>query len=107
MTPNVDEIYGDSRSLLTTKDVQEGKTLRVTIKSVKPDKIGQSDKIKLVLELDNGKSFALNKTNAQRLSEQFGANYETWVGKSFDIIRSFTMYQGSEVACLRVARKLE
>ena len=98
---NIDEIYGGSANSLKTTDVAKGTVPEFTIKSVSVKEFGENKK--LVLELDNGKAFVCNKTNARQLAN----NYETpdftkWPGKKFKLLRTTTTFQGGNVECLRV-----
>lgn len=106
MCPSIDSIYGETVSSIKTQDVKEGQPLTCKIKNSEAKRIG--DDTKIVLTMEDGRSWFVNKTNARRLSELFNnPNYDQWVGKSFNLIRSWTTYQGQEIACLRVQRKIE
>jgi len=100
---DISELYG-SGSFLKTNDVKQETKLKITAVAV--EKI--RDTTKLVLTLDNGKKFPLNRTNAERLSKNFGTpDYTKWVGKEFKIRKSETTFQGQDVDCLRVVKEYE
>ena len=97
---DVDEIYGGG-NFLKSSDLPKGQIQDATIKSIDVQMVG--DKQKLVLELDSGKAFVLNKTNAKQLADNFATpDYTKWVGKKFKLFRTTTQYQGGTVECLRV-----
>lgn len=97
---NIDDIYGATNSL-KTNDIPKGQVPEFVIRSVGTREFGENKK--LVLELDNGKSFVLNKTNARQLAGNFETpDYSKWVGKKFKLLRTSTPFQGETVECLRV-----
>lgn len=58
---------------------------------------------KLVLALNNGQKFPLNKTNARTMITSFGRETDLWVGKTIAVRCTTTRFRGSEVPCLRIA----
>ena len=101
--PDISEIYG-SGSFLKTGDVKQ--ETQMNIKSVAVEKIRENTKI--VLTLDNGKKFPLNRTNVERLARNFGTtDYTKWAGKSFRLRKSETTFQGQDVDCLRVVKEYD
>ena len=98
---DINEIYGSGGNFLKTTDIEKGKIMDCKVVSVAVKEIG--DDRKLVIELEGGKAFVLNKTNAAQLANNLGTpDYEKWPGKTFKIFRTMTNYQGSTVECLRV-----
>ncbi len=104
--PDINDIYPE-RSYLTAKDIGEGQILEVKSESLEVRDFTKDGKSiqKLVAKLNNGKMFALNKANAQRLAEWFGTpDYTKWTGRPFKLVRSYTTYAGQEVPCVRVQK---
>ena len=98
---DINELYGMKSDFLKTTDIPKGQILDVMVNSAEARTIGESQKV--VLNLDNGKNFVLNSTNAKQLASNFGEkDYTKWVGKKFKIFRTTTQYQGGMVECLRV-----
>ena len=98
---DINEVYADNANTIKTTDIPKGQLPEFEIKSVSVKEFGDDKKI--VLEVDNGKSFVLNTTNARQLASNFGTpDYESWPGKKFKLIRTNTQFQGSNVECLRV-----
>ncbi len=104
---NINSLYGGN--YLKTTDIPvalqvECKIVSSYIQEFK-DKKGNPVK-KLVLKLESGKDFTLNKTNATRLAKRFGTdNYSQWNGKTFLIERDETEFAGNDVECLRVVKE--
>lgn len=102
---NIAEIYGEG-NLIRTSDVPENKALNCKITATSVRQFG--DRNKLVLELETGKSFVCNKTNANRLAKIYNTpEYDKWVGKTFLLVRDFTQFKGQDIECLRVQRQFE
>lgn len=105
---NVSDIYSGG-NFLKSEDVPTGSKLTCKIKNITTKEFGKEDtQTKLVAELEDGKSFVINATNAKRLAGLFNTEkFKEWVGKTFILYRAETMFGGQEVACLRVQRQLE
>jgi hypothetical protein len=90
---------------LAADDLQ-GRSVTVTIASVKLEEIGQgADKdTKLVLTF-SGKSKALvcNKTNAKTIGKLWGEETDNWVGKPIIIAAREVEFQGNMVWAIRVS----
>ena len=101
--PSTKELYGGESKYLSAKTFPVGQVVQVTITGVSVEKIREVDKYpKLVLQLSSGKSFAVNKTNSEILSQKFTDDYTTWVGKSFSLIRDQTKFKDELVPSLKV-----
>ncbi len=106
---NVSDVYSGG-NFLKSEDVPAGAKLTCKITSITTKEFGKEDKsqTKLVAELESGKSFVINSTNAKRLAGLFGTEkFKDWVGGTFILYRAETMFGGQEVACLRVQKALE
>lgn len=104
---DIGSLYGGN--YLKTSDIPEDSQVECTIIGTKiqefTDKNGNPVK-KLVLRLDSGKEFTLNKTNATRLAKRFGTDkFTEWTGKTFLLERDETEYAGRDVECLRVVKE--
>ena len=108
----IEDVYGSGQKsdFLATKDIPEGEKLDCKIVAMNKKELGKGEKAttKLIASLESGKSFVINKTNAERLAKNFGTtHYKEWIGKTFILYRSETTYAGQEVDCLRVQKNVE
>lgn len=80
-----------------------GKRVKVTIKSVEVEDVG--DGHKPVLYFRNAdKGLVLNKTNAETLTEIIGDDdTDNWAGHTVYLKPDKTMYAGKRVDCIRIA----
>jgi hypothetical protein len=101
MSEEFEDIYGSK--YLAASDVK--KPFTSVIEAV--DKLdfarqGERPKIKLVIDLKGvRKPAVVNKTNALNLSEEFGKDFEDWVGKRILVKAERTQYGGKPVMGLR------
>ena len=97
---NADDYYG---IYLKAEDVKQ--EVEVTVKAVSLETIDNDDKI--VLETNElKKALVLNKTNKDRLKEQFGTSEtDNWTGKKFTLTTETVPYKGDMVPALRVKPK--
>ena len=99
---DADAFYGE---YLKAEDVKQ--EIDVTIESVKLETIDGDQKIVLGLVGFN-KRLVLNKTNKDRLKEQFGTSEtDQWITKGFILGKENVQYKGEEVPALRVKKQEE
>lgn len=85
---------------LKAADLQ-GRAVRVTIKEVISEDIG--DGHKPVVYFQNGnKGLVLNKTNALAIADIYGSDTDNWAGAIVEVYPDKTTFQGRRVDCLRV-----
>lgn len=74
-----------------------------TIAGVGDESVGEDSKLVVRFEgTDN--ALPLNKTNALAIADLYGDDTDEWTGKVITVYRDRTMYQGKQVACLRVRK---
>jgi hypothetical protein len=89
-----------SNAYLKTEDFDSKGTVLV-VSSVGTDDIGGDEK--LVVHFDNeDKGLPLNKTNALAIADICGDDTDDWRGKSIEVYRDTTMFNGKRTPCLRV-----
>ena len=97
---DADAFYGE---YLKAEDVKQD--INVIIESAKLETIDGDQKIVLCLVGFN-KRLVLNKTNKDRLKEQFGTSEtDQWLTKGFTLGRENVQYKGEEVPALRVKKQ--
>ena len=101
--PSIDDVY--SGSSLAARDLK-GKKVNLTISDVDikefEDNKGKRIK-KLVLSFKNtDKVFVVNKTNAGRISESHGPDFEEWVGKKISLVTERVPFGPDIVDAIRV-----
>lgn len=105
---SIDDIYGGN--FLKTSDLPRNGVLECKIKAVRVDKVGRGEdaRKKILLDLESGKVFVVNKTNAERLSKNFrSSTYSSWTGKTFKVKVGETQYSGKDVEAMRVVKEYE
>ena len=97
---DADAFYGE---YLKAEDVKQ--EIDVTIESVKLETIDGEQKVVLGL-VGLNKRMVLNKTNKDRLKEQFSTSEtDQWLNKGFTLGRENVQYKGEEVPALRVKKQ--
>ncbi len=97
---NADEFYGE---YLKGEDLKSD--LKGIIESVGPEKVGEDEKLVLRLQ-DIRKGLVLNKTNKDRLKEQFGtAETDEWLGNEITITTEVAEFGGKKGPALRIKPK--
>ena len=87
---------------LKAPDLQ-GRTIKVTIKKVEVEEIGQDKDAKPVVYFDGvERALVLNKTNAFAIAEIHGDPTDGWPGKAIELFSMMVPYQGQSVAAIRV-----
>jgi hypothetical protein len=104
---SVDDIYGGN--YLKISDIPHNGVLECKIKTAFVDLVGKDKPTKkIILDLESGKSFPLNKINSERLAKNFGSpKFATWVGKSFKVKQGETQFNGKDTPCIRVVKEYE
>ena len=96
---NINEVYGSSE-LLKASDIL-GKKVPVTIEKV--DRKEFDDGAKLILRFHNkDKGLVLNKTNANRIAELHGPDWEQWINKDIALVTAKVEFSGKIVDAIRV-----
>lgn len=85
---------------LKASDLQ-GRAVRVTIKEVVSEDIGDGHKPVVYFQKGN-KGLVLNKTNALAIAEIYGNDTDNWTGAIVEVFPDKTQFQGRRVDCLRV-----
>lgn len=85
---------------LKAADLQ-GRSVRVTIKEVVSEDIGDGHKPVVYFQKGN-KGLVLNKTNAMAIAEIYGNDTDAWTGAIVEVFPDKTQFQGRRVDCLRV-----
>ncbi len=81
----------------------KGRTVKVKIKKVEVEEIGQDKDQKAVAYFDGvERGLVLNKTNAFAIAEIHGDPTDGWTGKEIEIFSMMVPYQGQNVAAIRV-----
>lgn len=72
-----------------------------TIRTVGQQMLGNDSKI-VVNFNEHAKGLGLNKTNLRAIADAFGVNSDVWVGKSLEVYKDVTQFQGQTTPCIRV-----
>jgi hypothetical protein len=102
MSEDFDDLYGSK--YLAASDVK--KPFTTTVEAV--DKVdfarqGERQKMKVILELKGiRKPVVVNKTNALNLSEEWGRDFDEWIGKRVTVKSERTQFGGKPVMGLRL-----
>jgi len=83
----------------------KGKIRRVTIKDFCIEPVGQGadQEDKPVLHFkETDQALVLNRTNADIIKAGMGEDTDAWLGRQILLCPDTTMYQGKQVACIRV-----
>ncbi len=98
---NIDAAYPSK--YLKSSDLQ-GRTVKVTIRTVLMEAIGQASTEQKPILYFQGKEkgMVLNKTNAQAISHFYGQDTDHWTGRELELFTIMTDFQGRPVEGLRV-----
>jgi hypothetical protein len=89
-------------SYLKAVDLPDGKIVRLRIRSVVMEDIGDSQH-KAVMYFERAqKGCVLNKTNATMLALGFGPETDGWTGREVDVYSEVTMFKGSPTRGIRI-----
>ncbi len=81
----------------------KGRTVKVKIKKVEVEEIGQDKDEKPVIYFDGvERGLVLNKTNGVAIAEIHGDATDGWTGKEIEIFSMMVPYQGQNVAAIRI-----
>jgi hypothetical protein len=97
--PHVSDAYPSK--YLKTADLNGG-SLRARIVSADIESVGYENERKLVLNLEGGKKFILNKTNARFLAKHYGDNTDNWANAEIELYATPVDFQGRAVEATRV-----
>src|SRR6516225_1022481 len=79
-----------------------GGSMTVRIVDIVYDRVGRDDEKKLILVLEGGKWFVLNKTNARAIARFFGRNTDGWKNKEIELYVTPVDLKGQMVEGVRV-----
>ena len=96
---NINDVFG-SGSSLKASDLQ-GRTVTVTIETVNIKQFDDGNKLILAFA-GKDKVLICNKTNANRIAEKLGGDYERWAGNQISLHSERVEFQGSIVDGIRV-----
>ncbi len=99
---SIRDIYAGNT--LAASDLPAGVQVPVVIEAVRAVKFNDGNKLELRFR-GKRKVLLCNKTNAHRIADQHGDDFDTWPGKAIFIQRDLTQFQGREVECVRVVRQ--
>ncbi len=81
----------------------KGRTVKVKIKKVVVEEIGQDKDEKPVIYFEGvERGLVMNKTNGVSIAEIHGDPIDGWTGKEIEIFSMMVPYQGQNVAAIRV-----
>ena len=98
---NINEVFGSSALTLQASDLKPGLQVPATIKSVTVKEWDDGNKLEVAF-LNKEKVLVCNKTNARRIADQHGEDYEMWVGKMIHLHQDICDFQGKPTKCVRV-----
>jgi hypothetical protein len=100
---SIREVYRSSDTL-SASDLPDGIQVPVVIEAVRAVQFDDGNKLELRFR-GKRKALLCNKTNALRIADQHGDDYDTWPGKVIMLQRDVTQFQGRDVECVRVRRQ--
>ena len=81
----------------------KSKTVKVTIKTVVFEEIGQDKDKKPIIYFEKvEKGLVLNKTNAVEIGATHGEQMDGWPGKEIELFSAMVAFQGQNVPAIRV-----
>lgn len=102
---NVMQYAGSEGAYLKAADLPQGANVEVTIAGLEGVEFENDGKkqTKLVLSfVGKDKKLSLNKTNLLAITEMYGEDGDTWIGKKIYVYRTKTDFGGNMVDCVRV-----
>ena len=79
----------------------DGKNLRLSMKNVEIEKVGDDTKPVLYFR-GQIKGLALNKTNSKTIADVYGDEMDDWTGNEIILFPVMTDFQGKQVEAIRV-----
>lgn len=87
---------------VTAEDLA-GRDHTVTIAGIRIEDVGKEQEQRPVVYFaGQAKGMVLNRTNAKRISETYGADTDRWVGQQITLYPSETDFGGESVPCIRI-----
>ena len=99
----VEDVFGSQDDFLKVEHLQ-GKKWKVTIGKIEPVEFKGAKKLKIELQ-GRDKIFICNVTNARRIAEYYGDDFETWFGREITLMPDRDTFEGKMVDCIRVEQK--
>ena len=100
---SIRDVYQSSDSLAAS-DLPPGVQVPVVVDAVRAVTFDDGNKLELRFR-GKRKVLLCNKTNAMRIADQHGDDYDTWPGKAIFLQRDTTEFKGHAVECVRVVRR--
>lgn len=97
---SVKDLYPSNSNFLKAKDLN-GKQIKGVISGVETSQFDDGPKLVLSFQ-GTDKKFTLNKTNAEKVADQYGDDEMKWIGKVVVLYPDKTKYNGNMVDCIRV-----
>jgi hypothetical protein len=101
--PSIRDVYG-SGNTLSAADLPVGVQVPVVIEAVRAVRFDDGNKLEIRFR-GKQKVLMANKTNAMRIADQHGDDYDTWPGKVIFLQHDKTEFKGQLVDCVRVVRE--
>lgn len=80
-----------------------GQDVAVVMAGIKVEKVGADEEQRPVIYFQGmAKGLVLNRTNARRIEQLYGADTDAWMGKPITLYPSETDFAGETVPCIRV-----
>ena len=98
---NINEAY-PSKYLKADVDIPEDEDLVLTVKSVEVEQMGDGEDKPVVYFNEIDKGLVLNKTNANAISNQYGAETDGWTGKKVALFATEVEFAGKMTLGIRV-----
>jgi hypothetical protein len=86
---------------LKASDLRD-QNVRVAIDHADMEKVGEKDMKPVLYFQGKAKGLALNKTNANRIAEEYGDDMDEWVGKEIVLFPAMVDFKGETVEAIRV-----
>jgi hypothetical protein len=98
---DIDDAY-PSRNINAASLRLHGGSMTSRIVDIDYDRVGTDEERKLILVLEGGKRFILNKTNARSIAGFFGRNTDDWKNKEIELYVTPVDLKGRMVDGVRV-----
>lgn len=109
--PDITEIYGSAAfgNYMKVEDLKTKTKYKIVAATIQKLHTNDGKEIpKLVIALDNGKLFTLNRTNAERIARNLKTpDYTKWIGGEIELKQAEATFQGKDFDVLRVVKEYE
>jgi len=97
---NINEVFPSK--YIKASDLQDRK-VRVTIKDVQLEKVGEDQKPVLYFQGKNKKGLVMNKTNCNAVAMVYGANTDDWIDAEVELFPTMVDFQGESRPAIRIS----